>query len=123
MTAGDVYPVRSPVGGPAVELVVRPASDDRVGRGYPVWQYLVGWPRAAAPDLMTLAVSTWARRRGRLLSGLRPRRSSDHMPRPARDLNPQVCLHSGLQSLRVVWPGAQGLTGPRIANLGIYSTP
>lgn len=67
MTAGDSRLIGSPVGGPAVELVVRPASDDRVGRGYPVWQYLVGWPRAAAPDLMTLAISTWARRLGPLL--------------------------------------------------------
>lgn len=34
------------------------------------------------------------------------------MPRPARDLNPRVYLHGGLQSLRVVWLGAQDLTGP-----------
>lgn len=67
MTAGDAHPVRSPVGGPAVELVVRPASDGRVGRRYPVWQYLVGGPRAAASDLMTLGGSLWARQPGRLL--------------------------------------------------------
>lgn len=112
MTAGDSHPVRSPVGGFAVKLVVRPASDGCVGRRYPVWQYLVKWPRAAASDLVTLAGSLWARHPGRLASGLRPRRWSDHMLRPATDLNPQVYLHSGLQSLRVVWPGAQGLTGP-----------
>ncbi|KAJ5155477.1 hypothetical protein N7492_008280 [Penicillium capsulatum] len=94
MTAGDSHLMRSPVGGPTVELVVRPASDDRVGRGHPVW--------AAVSDLTTLTISTWAHRPGPLLSGLRPRRCSDHMPKPARDLHPQVYLQGGLRSLRVV---------------------
>ncbi|EPS29049.1 hypothetical protein PDE_03996 [Penicillium oxalicum 114-2] len=78
---------------------------------------LVGGSRSAISGLMAqgscirphdAAIGTWARHPGPALCSESPDLVgvSDHMPRPARDLNPRVYLQSELQSLRVVWLAA-----------------